>query len=72
MVVSNRSTSVNKFPRGFDYDNYDDSHSYLSWLASELNSESEMDINSSNEKFDDVVEKVEEVDVRRPSGFRQL
>lgn len=63
----NRSTSVNKFPRGFDYDNYDDSHSYLSWLASELNSESEMDINSSDEKFDDVVEKVEEVDVRRPS-----
>lgn len=64
---SNKSTSVNKFPRVFDYDNYDDSHSYLSWLANELNGESEKDIHSSDEKFDDVMEKVEEVGVRKPS-----
>ena len=63
----NRSRSVNRFPIEFEYDNYDDSYSYLNWLTSELNGESNRDINYSDEKFEDVVEKVEEVDKRNPS-----
>ncbi|CUM46464.1 uncharacterized protein AC631_04714 [Debaryomyces fabryi] len=63
----NRSRSVNRFPIEFEYDNYDDSYSYLNWLTSELNGESNRDINYSDEKFEDVMEKVEEVDKRNPS-----
>lgn len=63
----NRSTSVNRFPREFDYDNYDDGNSYLSWLSSELNGQSDRDDNFNDEKYEDIVEKVEEVGKRYPS-----
>lgn len=66
-IPGHKSSSVNMYPKNFNYDAYDDRKSFLSWLATELGDEPEDNTSTGNEKFEDVVETSEELRVREPS-----
>lgn len=67
-ISNNKVASNNRFPREFDYEYYAEEASFLDWFARELaDGDQDQEKSEYDEKYDDVVEKVEEVGKREPS-----
>lgn len=66
-VSANKIGGENRFPRSFNYDNYDNSSSFLSLLASDVNDKCKEQTAIHDEKSEDIVENIKEAESQEPS-----